>query len=72
MFNLEFFHCLKTHGFQSWAQFLWAGGAHGLGFTWTYPWALSRLLGPVTSRGSSLNDRHSTLASGHQGKAPRP
>ena len=61
MFNLEFFQCLKTQGFQSWAQFLWAGGAHGLGFTWAHPWALTRVLGPVTSLGSSLDDRHLSL-----------
>ena len=72
MFNLEFLQCLETHGFQSWAQFLWAGGAHGLGFTWAHPWTLSRLLGTVTSLGSSLNDRHSPWVSGQQGKAPGP
>ena len=36
--------------------------------SWAHPWVLSRLLGPVTSLGSSLNDRHS----GQLGKAPRP
>ena len=40
--------------------------------SWAHPWALSRLLGPVTSLGSSLNDRHSPWASGQLGKAPRP
>ena len=32
--------------------------------SWAHPWALSRILGPVTSLGSSLNDRHSPWASG--------
>ena len=40
--------------------------------SWAHPWALSRLLGPATSLGSSLNDRHSPWASGQLGKAPRP
>ena len=40
--------------------------------SWAHPWALSRFLGPVTSLGSSLNDRHSPWASGQLGKAPRP
>ena len=62
----------NTCVFPSWAQFLWAGGAHGLGFTWAHPWALTRLLGPVTSLGSSLNARHSPWPSGQQGKAPGP
>ena len=59
MFNLEFFQDVKTHGFQSWAQFLWAEGAYGLGFTWAHPWALTRNPGPCNSLGSSLNDWHS-------------
>ena len=59
-------------GVWSGAQFLWAGGAHGLGFTWAHSWALSRLLGPVTSLGSSLNNGHSPWASGQLGKAPGP
>ena len=37
--------------------------------SWAHLWALSRLLGPVTSLGSSLNDRHSPWASGQLGKA---
>ena len=40
--------------------------------SWAHPWALSRLLGPVTSLGSSLNNRHSPWASGQLGKAPGP
>ena len=40
--------------------------------SWAHPWALSRFLGPVTSLGSSLNDRHSPWASGQLGKAPGP
>ena len=38
----------------------------------THPWALTRLLGPVTSLGSSLNARHSPWASGQQDKVPGP
>ena len=40
--------------------------------SWAHPWALSKLLGPVTSLGSSLNDRHSPWVSWQLGKAPRP
>ena len=40
--------------------------------SWAHPWALSRLLGPVTSLGSSLDDRHSNWASRQLGKAPEP
>ena len=40
--------------------------------SWAHPWVLSRLLGPVTSLKSSLNDRHSPWASGQLGKAPGP
>ena len=40
--------------------------------SWAHLWALSRLLGPVTSLGSSLNNRHSPRASCQLGKAPRP
>ena len=40
--------------------------------SWAHPWELSRLLGPDSSLGSSLNDRHSPWASGQLGKAPRP
>ena len=39
--------------------------------SWAHPWALSRLLGPVTSLGSSLNDRHSPWASGQLGSWAR-
>ena len=40
--------------------------------SWTHPWALSRLLGPVTFLESSLNDRHSPWASWQLGKARKP
>ena len=40
--------------------------------SWANPWALSRLLGPVTSLGNSLNNRYSPWVSGQLGKAPRP
>ena len=40
--------------------------------SWAHPWALSRLLSPVTSLGSSLNDRHSPWASGQLHKALGP
>ena len=39
---------------------------------WAHLWVLSRLLGPVTSLGSSLNDRYSPWTSGQLGKAAGP
>ena len=72
MFNLEFFQVFSDTVFQP------GHSSYGLEMdmamcsSWAHPWALSRLLGPVTSLGSSLNDRHSPWASGQLGKAPRP
>ena len=70
MFNLEFFQVFSDTVFQH--------SSYGLEMdmamcsSWAHPWALSMLLGPVTSLGSSLNDRHSPWASRQLGKAPRP
>ena len=69
MFNLEFFQVFSDTVFQP------GHSSYGLEMDmamcsfWAHPWALSRLLGPVTSLGSSLNDRHSPWASVQLGKA---
>ena len=59
MFNLEFFKCLEKHVFPSWAQFLWAEGAHGWASPGHIPGHREGLLGLVTSMGSSLDAGHS-------------
>ena len=68
MFNLEFFQVFSDTVFQP------GHSSYGLEMDMAMcsSWALSRLLGPVTSLGSSLNNRHSPWASGQLGKAPRP
>ena len=76
MFNLEFLQMSKT----SWKPCAFSPGHSSYGLevntalysSWAHPWALSWLLGPVTSLGSSLNARHSPWASGQLGKAPGP
>ena len=72
MFNLEFFQVFSDTVFQP------GHSSYGLELdmamcsSWAHLLALSSLLGPVTSLGSSLNDGHSPWASGQLGKAPRP
>ena len=76
MFNLEFFQVFSNTVNMQFSQP--GHSSYGLEVnmamcsSWAHHWALSRLLGPVTSLGSSLNDRHSPWASGQLGKASGP
>ena len=59
MFNLEFFQVFSDTVFQPGHSSYGLEMDMAMCFSWAHPWALSRLLGPVTSLGGSLNDRQS-------------